>query len=174
MKGLGRIFDIGTAFAPVDSQSGAITGKRIAVRGARGLSIVLFKGAGTGTDHPVVTINQHTAYTGGTTAAATDAVSEYFHKSEAVLDNDEAWVRVTSGISAGVITTALATSQSIIIIPVYLANLTDTYTHVSADVADTGSAGAQLMGGLYILHELAVRRAPANLGNLLRPGVANA
>lgn len=173
MEGLGRIFDLGTAFVPVDSQTAAITGKRISARKGTGITFVLFKGAGTGTDHPVLTVNQHDAYTSGNSAVLA-TIDRYYHKSEAVLDNDESWVKVTSGISAGVVTTALATSQAIVAVEIDCRSLTDGYTHVSVDLADTGSAGAQLVAGLYIVHDMAVRRTPANLGNLLRPGVANA
>lgn len=173
MEGLGRLFDLGTAFAPVDSQTAAITAKRVALRDASGITFVLFKGAGTGTDHPVLTVNQHTAYTGGTTGVLA-TIDHYYAKSEAALDNDETWARITSGIAAGVITTALATSQAIIAVEIDAKTLTDGYTHVSVDLADTGAAGAQLVAGLYILHGLKAERAPTSLGNLLNPGAANA
>lgn len=173
MNGLGRLFDIGAAIVPVDSQTAAMTGKRIAMSGATGLTVVVFKGAGTGTDHPVITVKEHTAASGGTTGTApNDAIGAVYAKSEAALDNDEAWTALSA--TAGVITTALATSQAIIAIEIDAKKLTDGYTHVSVDIADTGAAGAQLLAALYILHGLRVNRTPTELGNLLSPGAANA
>lgn len=173
MNGLGRLFDIGTAIVPVDSQSAAMTGKRISMVGATGLTVVVFKGAGTGTDHPVITVKEHTAASGGTTGTVpNEAIGAVYAKSEAALDNDESWVALTA--ASGAVTTTLATSQAIIAIEVDAKKLTDGYTHVSVDVADTGAAGAQLLAALYILHGLRVSRTPTALGNLLNPGAANA
>lgn len=175
MNGLGRLFDLGTAIVPVDSQTGAMTGKRVSLVGATGLTIVVFKGAGTGTDHPVITVKQHTAASGGTTAnAPADAVGAVYAKSEATLDNDESWANITPDPLNAQISTTLATSQAIIAIEVDTKKLTDGYTHASVDIADTGAAGAQLLGALYILHGLRVERVPTSLGNLLDPGAANA
>lgn len=175
MNGLGRLFDLGTGIVPVDSQTGAMTGKRVAMRGASGLTVVVFKGAGTGTDHPVITVRQHTAASAGTSAnAPADAVGAVYAKSEAALDNDEAWANITPDPLNPVISTTLATSQAIIAIEIDAKKLTDGYTHVSVDIADTGAAGAQLLGALYILHGLKVERTPTSLGNLLSPGAANA
>lgn len=176
-EALGRLFDIGTAFVPVDSNAGAITGKRISLAGASALTIVVFKAAGTANDDPVFTLQQHTAYTGGTTANLA-VIDHYYLKNEAVLDNDESWVKYTQAASqtlsdpGGAGTSA--ESQQILVIEILATQLTDGYTHVSLNVADTGSAGAQLIAGLYFLHGLRAERKPANLGNLLNPGAANA
>jgi hypothetical protein len=174
MNGLGRLFDIGTGIVPVDSQAGAMTGKRVELVNASGLTVVVFKGAGTGTDHPVITVKQHTAASGGTTGnAPAEAVTAVYAKSETVLDNDESWVNITPFPANPVISTTLATSQAIIAIEIDAKKLTDGYTHASVDIADTGAAGAQLLGALYILHGLKVERAPTSLPNL-GTGVATA
>lgn len=178
MEGLGRLFDVGLAWAPVDSQSGAITGKRIAMSGASGLTIVVTKGAGTAGDDPVFTLQEHTAYTGGTSQTLA-AIGHYYLKQETTLDNDESWSKVdnTSGGAAQGTVTGNATSaetQCLFVIEVDAASLSDGYTHVSLNLADTGSAGAQLASAVYILHDLYRQRTPANLGNLLHPGAANA
>lgn len=181
MEGLGRLFDLGTGAVPVDlNTSDGATGKRVAMSGASGLTIVAFIGAAaSGTDDLTLTVKQHTAYTGGTTATApNDAVVGAYIKDETALDNDESWVELTP--AAGVVTLAGATYaavQKLVAIevdPRKLGSVTDsTYTHVSLDVGVT-TAAAQLGAVLYIVHGLAVGRAPTSLGNLLNPGAADA
>ena len=41
--------------------------------------------------------------------------------------------------------------------------LSDGFTHVSLNIADTGAAGAQLGGVLAIVHGLAAQRGPVRL-----------
>jgi hypothetical protein len=177
MEALGRLFDIGLCFAPVDTQSGAITGKRIFMGGAAACTILVIKAAGTANDDPVYTLQQHTAYTGGTSSNLAK-IDHYYLKNEAVLDNDESWSKLTQTASqtltdpGGAGTSA--ESQQLLVIPVGADQLSDGYAWISLNLADTGSAGAQLGAAVYILHDLASQRAPANLPNLLRPGAANA
>jgi hypothetical protein len=174
MEGLGRLFDIGTAFAPVDSQSGAITGKRVSLQNAGGVTFVCNKAAGTANDDPVFTVKQYTAASGGTTSNL-PVITRWFSKQETTLDNDESWVLNTQ--AAGATVTGDGTSaESQMLIAFYIGadQLSDGYTHVGVDLADTGSAGAQLAGGIYILHDLHEARDPNLLGNLLSPGAANA
>lgn len=174
MEGLGRLFDIGLAWAPVDSQTAAITGKRISMKHCTGLTIVVNKAAGTANDDPVFTLKQHTAYTSGTTADLA-IIDHYYLKQETALDNDEAWTKVTQSVAATVTGNATsAETQCLFVFEVNAASLSDGYAWVSLDLADTGSAGAQLCSAIYIPHDLAAQRAPASLGNLLRPGAANA
>lgn len=176
MLGLGRLFDIGVGFVPVDMQTAANTGKRMNMKRHSGCDIVLFKAAGTAGDDPVLTLKQHTAASGGTTANLA-TIDRYWYKAEAVLDNDESWVEVTQAAAAtitdpGGLGTS-AESQMLVVIKVDAAQLSDGYAWISLDVADVGG-NAQLGCVLYLPHDLAVQRAPANLGNLLSPGTANA
>jgi hypothetical protein len=174
MDALGRLFDIGLAWAPVDTQSGAITGKRIFIGDCGGITFLVNKAAGTANDDPVFTVKQYTAYTGGTTADLA-VVTYWYAKQETTLDNDEAWTKTTQAAGATVTGNGTsAESQMLIVIEVDAAQLTDGYAWVGLDLADTGSAGAQLASAVYIKHDLASSRAPALLPNLLRPGVANA
>lgn len=174
MDALGRLFDIGLAWAPVDTQSADITGKRISMAGASGCTIVVIKGAGTAGDDPVFDLQQHTAYTGGTTADL-DKIAYYYVKQETALDNDESWSKVTQSAASEVTGDGTsAESQAIYVFEVEAASLDAGYTHISLNLADTGSAGAQLASAIYILHDLHAQRTPANLGNLLNPGAANA
>jgi hypothetical protein len=177
MEGLGRLFDIGLCLTPVDSQTGANTGKRISMKNATGCTILVNKAAGTANDDPVFTLKQHTAASGGTSANLA-TIDHYYLKDEAVLDNDESWVKYTQTASqtltdpGGAGTSA--EHQQLLVIEVSASSLSDGYAWISLDLADTGSAGAQLVSAIYILHDLAVQRTPANLGNLLNPGAANA
>lgn len=178
MEALGRLFDIGLAFSPVDSQTGNITGKRVAMRTGSGITFLVNKAAGTANDDPVYTVQQHTAYTGGTSGTLT-TYDHYYLKDEAILDNDESWVRLTAGLSSGVLTDpggagTSAEHQQLLAIEIFPEMLTEGYTHVSLNLADTGAAGAQLVSAIYIVHDLVAQRTPANLGNLLNPGAANA
>lgn len=174
MEGLGRLYDVGLAFSPVDSQSGNITGKRLSLAKATGVTILVNKAAGTANDDPVFTLKQHTAYTGGTSADLA-VIDHYYLKQETALDNDESWTKVTQSVAATVTGNGTsAETQCLFAFEVGADQLSDGYTHVSLDLADTGSAGAQLVSAIYIVHDLAVQRAPERLGNLLRPGAANA
>jgi hypothetical protein len=174
MDALGRLFDVGLAWAPVDTQSGAITGKRIFIGDCGGITFLVNKAAGTANDDPVFTVKQYTAYTGGTTADLA-VVTYWYAKQEATLDNDETWTKTTQAAGATVTGNATsAESQMLIAIEIDAAQLSDGYAWVGLDLADTGSAGAQLASAVYIKHDLASQRSPANLPNLLRPGAANA
>jgi hypothetical protein len=182
MKALGRLFDIGTGWAPVDiDTANAATGKRISMEGVSGITFVVFTGVGAA-DDLVLDVQQHTAYTGGTsadldtaaTATATGVTTSYI-KAETALDNDESWVAITQ-TDASEVTIVGATygaMQSIIVIEIDPAQLADGYTHVSLNAAIT-TGSAQLTACLYILHGLDVQRKPTNLRNLLNPGAVNA
>lgn len=182
MEGLGRLFDIGIGWAPVDlDTANGATGKRIALQGADGITFVVVCGVGAA-DDLVLDLQMHTAYTGGTSsdldaAAVTSAtgVDHWYIKAEPALDNDESWVKVTQTVASEVtvVGATYGAMQKLIVIEVSSAALGDTYSHVSLNAATT-TAAAHLSACLYLLHELRYQRKPTNLGNLLRPGAANA
>ncbi|MGJ5831423.1 hypothetical protein [Streptomyces ossamyceticus] len=173
MLGLAKDYDIGLAFAPVDLATAGFTGKRISMHDCAGVDIVLVYGAGTDGDDPVPSLQQHTAYTGGTSADLAE-ISTIYRKAETTLDNDEIWAETTQ--TAAAIMTAVADDaqkQKIYVIHVPSAALADGYTHISVNQADL-SNNAQLAAGLYLKVGLQVQRKPSNMPNLLRPGAANA
>jgi hypothetical protein len=184
MYGLGRLFDIGLNFAPVDLNTAGATGKRLSLSGATGVTFVFALAvAGGGTDDDVITFKQHTAYTSGTsnnlataTVASSTGITKYWVKSEVALDNDESWVETTQSDSATVTLSGATYATLQVVLAVYVSadQLGDGYGWVSADFADPGSGGSRLGVGLAIVHDLASQRKPANLPNLLRPGAANA
>lgn len=182
MEALGRLFDIGTGWVPVDlDTSNGATGKRISMSGHDGITFVVFLAVGA-TDDVVLDVQQHTAYTGGTSSdldaaavSTSTGIDHWYIKSEAVLDNDEAWTKVTQS-AASEITLTGATygdKQNIVVIEVNAAQLGDGYTHVSLNASST-TAAAHLGACLYFVHEMRLQRKPTGLRNLLRPSAANA
>lgn len=161
---LGRLFDISTGFVPVDMQA-AQTGKRVSLRNCGGVTVVLFKAAGTAGDDPTLTLKQHTASSSGTSADLA-IIDEYWIKTEATLDGDETWTRETQTAAATIADPGgdgtSAEAQQIVVFEVDARQLSDGYDYISVDVADTGT-NAQLGCALYLLRDLAVQRTPANL-----------
>lgn len=163
MEGLGRLFDISIGWAPVDTQSAAITGKRVSLKNASGITFLVNKAAGTANDDPTFDVQQHTAASGGTTADL-DVITKYYIKQETTLDGDETWTEVTQAAASEVtLNSTSAETEMLVAIYVHASQLTAGYDYVSLNCADTGSAGAQLASCIYILHDLAVMRAPQNL-----------
>lgn len=164
-EGLGRLFDFSVGFSPVDMSSAANTGKRINLRMYGGVEVVLFKAAGTAGQDPVLTLKQHTASSGGTTANLA-AIDHYYVKSETTLDGDEQWTRVAQTAAATITDPGgagtSAEEEQIVVIPVNATSLTDGYDYISLDVADVG-ANAQLGCVLYVARDLAAQRSAANL-----------
>lgn len=170
---LGRLFDISCGFATVDLATAGGTGKRISMQNYGGVTFVLSLSAAGTTDDPTPKLQQHTAYTGGTTADI-EIMDTIYRKSETTLDGDEAWTKTTQ--TAATIMTAVAgeaEKQNIYVIEVEADQLSDGYTHISLDYPDLGS-DAKLGTCIAILRDLKVQRAPANMPNPLNPGAANA
>lgn len=180
MEGLGRLFDIGCELAPVDiDTANGGTGKRVSLANASGVTFVFFGGAG-GAEDLTLDVQQHTAYTGGTSndmdsANGASGIDHYWIKAETLLDNDETWVKVTQTAASEVVVVGATygAMQKIVAIYVDATMLADGYTHVSL-VASITTSTPQLAGILAIVHGLDRQRVPNLLGNLLRPGAANA
>ena len=184
MEALGRLFDIGVGWVPVDlNTSDGATGKLIDMSVADAITFAVVTGTG-GADDLVLDLQQHTLYSGGTASdldsgvSGTSDVARFHIKAETALDNDETWVKVdvTAGATASEVTVVGATygaQQKLIVIEVNAAAMAAGYTHLSLNAAITTST-AQLAACLYIVHELRYQRKPTKLFNLLRPGAANA
>jgi hypothetical protein len=161
MDGLARLFDVNTCFAPVDLATAGATGKRLALRGASATAIkVSLAAAASGTETVTLTLKEHTAGSGGTSQNLA-VIDHYYIKSEATLDNDETWTKVTQTAAATVALTGstYATLEVLVVIPVNAASLSDGYTHVSLDASDPGTV-ARLASAEYLPHDLVVQRAP--------------
>jgi|SRR3989304_5555885 len=162
MNGLGRIFDIGSAFTPVDfNTSDAATGHRVHMRNYGGIALVLYKGAGTAGADPVITVQEHNAKTGGTSASLA-CIDQVFYKTEATLDGDETWARATQTAAATYTDATSAELEGIIVTEVEASALSAGYEWISFNIAAT-VANAQLLCGLYIMHGLRIQARPDSL-----------
>lgn len=166
MQALGFLFDAGIEIAPYDTNAGAGTGLRVAMRNAGQCTFLYAKGAGVGTDVSVLTLQEHNAATGGTSQnlAAIDTV---WAKTKTSIDGSEAWVKTTQAAAATYTNTGDATKQALYAIQVNEGALSDGFAWLSLSVADTGSAGAQLGCIIAILGFLEVHRTPANMPTFL-------
>lgn len=166
MYALGRLFDIAPEIAPYDTNAGAGTGLRVSLRNCDNVVFVYFKGAGSGTDVTVLTLQEHNASTGGTSQNLSKITTVY-SKTATTLANSETWTKTTQAAAATFTNTGDATKQGLYVIEVSADDLSDGFGWVSLSAGDTGSAGAQYGAILAITSDLAVKRAPANLVNLL-------
>lgn len=167
MQALGRLFDIGLG-APPAATNGAVTGKRVHLKNAGGVTVVLVAGVATGGDDLQVDLQQHTVSSGGS-AADLDVITEYWLKSATTMDNSETWTKYTQSAASEIAVAASETTdveQNILVFEVDSAELSDGYEWISVDVPDLGT-GDKTLTVLYFLRDLHVQRAPANLPALL-------
>lgn len=179
---LGTEIDVGTGWAPVDlDTANGATGKRISMTMHRAVTFLIELGAG-GAEDLVFDVQQHTAYTGGTSndldsAAVSDStgVDHFWVKGETALDNDEAWVKVTQAAASEctLVGATYGAQQCRVMIHVDARQLGAGYTHLSLNASIT-TATARLSSCSVLAHGLRYQRPPNRLFNLLRPGVANA
>jgi len=169
IRGLGRAFDIGSVIVPVaDLAAGANTGHRIHLKNYDGVAFVVYMAAASaGTDTFVPDVQQANAATGGTIQDL-DVVTTRYEKTEATLDGDETWTKVTQAAASEVSLTGatFAALQMIVVIEVLASQLADGFEWVSIDMADPGIGGTRAGGILAILFNLNVQRAPENLAQL--------
>lgn len=138
--GLGRDFDIGAVIMPVNLATAANTGKRIHMRNYGGVCFVGLLNNGTAAEAVTFDIQQHTAKTGGTSADLDTTVTLYT-KSEAEIDGDEPWVRVTQTAASEITNADWDDALEVLMaVEVHAQDLSDDYEWVSVDVADPGTA----------------------------------
>lgn len=181
MDALGRIFDVGTGWAPVDLDTAdGATGLRTNMTMHDAVTFLVIAAAGA-TTAATITLQQHTAYTGGTsnnlasaTVSDSQGVTVWYIKSEATLDNDEGWTKVTQAEAATIslVGATYGDKQYMLAVEVRADQLGAGYTHVSLNFSATLSA-PKLATCIVLPHELRYRRAPERLFNILRPGAAN-
>jgi len=161
MGKLGADFDIGTSIIPVDLADGANTGHRLNLKNYGGVAIVAYIAVGTAAEAPTITLQEHTAATAGTSQNLVE-IATYHEKTELALDGDEAW-STTTQTAAATLTDATwdDAGQSLIVFEVDAEQLSDGYAWISVNIADTGTAHLGCV--FYVMYDLAVQRAPANL-----------
>jgi len=171
---LGRGFDLSLGIAPLDLQT-ARTGLRMYMRDADAATILLIKGAGTAGDDPTLTLQQHTAYTSGTSANLSTIDTYWIKRKSAALTGAETWEEITQTASHQIVDpggdTTSAEEAMLVAIPVSARDLTNGYEWVSLNVGDTGS-NAQLGCVLYIPHSLTYVREPSGMPEWLTGTVA--
>lgn len=158
--GLGRHFDIVPATIPTADVEAAITATRVHMRNYGGVAVVGYFGAvSAGTDVLTMDIQQADAATGGNVKDL-DAVTQYYYKTEATLDGDEAWVRGTQSAASEI---ALPSTNQVLIvaeIDVDALDIANGYEWIFVTHADPGSGGTRTGSYLYIPYGLKVQRRP--------------
>lgn len=165
MRGLGNIIDVCVGQNVAALGTGTLTGKRIHMRNYQTVDVVFIKGpASAGTDTVTLTLNNHTANTGGTTTALA-AITDYYYKSTAAaLAGTEAWTEVTQAAAS---TIALANggivpaaNAAIVTFSVEADSLQDGYQWLSVDVSGLTSTNTIPGTILYIPSGLKIMRKP--------------
>ncbi|MBA4865916.1 hypothetical protein H1V43_32145 [Streptomyces sp. PSKA54] len=163
-EALGRLVDISTGFTPVDLATAGATGKRVSLRGAGGvLVLVSLAAAASGTESVTLTLQEHSASSGGTSQNLA-VIDHYYRKAEATLDGDEQWTRVsqTAAATISVAGASFATQEVLIAIEVNATSLSDGFAYVSVSASDPGTV-ARVAECVYVLRDLVAQRAPASL-----------
>lgn len=144
MWDLGFGVDLGHAIAPVaDLAAGANTGARIHLRNYGKIGFAIYKGAASaGTDTVTLTLQEHSANTGGTSQNLA-AITEWYVKNETTLDGDEPWTRVTQTAAATLALTGAtyAAQQVLAGFEIQAAALSAGFEWVSVNIADPGTGG---------------------------------
>ncbi len=165
MEGLGRLYDLSLAVAPVDLSSAGVTGKRLSMKPGTGVAVVVFKAAGAaGNTDPQLTFTSHDAASGGNTDSTTVVVDHYYKKSATSYDGSQTWTKVAITATATPTLSGEGSSGGVYVVEVIAAQLPDGYPYLEVDTAKAGT-GAQIGGVFYALHDLEVQRTPANLAS---------
>lgn len=165
IHGFGKDFDIVPGVVPVaDLAGGAQTGVRLHLKNYRGCAIVGYMGAvSAGTDTFVPDIQQADAATSGNTKDL-DVVTQWFVKSEATLDADETWTRVTQSAASEISLTGAtyAATQLLVVAEVSVTDLdlANGYEWVFVIQADPGSGGTRPGCYFYVPYGLRYSRRP--------------
>jgi len=141
------------AIIPVDLTTGANTGDRVHMKNYERCVFVLLTAIGTAGDDPVISAQQHTAASGGTSADL--LFTRIRHKVGATALSaveDFTLVEQTAAASYDSDPVAGAENQAMFVIEIRASDLTDGYDWISFNVADVGAA-AQLGAALYIMCE---------------------
>jgi hypothetical protein len=167
MQALGRLFDIGL-IAPPAATNGAVTGKRIHMKNAAGVTFVFVGGVATGGDDIQVDLQEANASSGGT-AQDLEVITDYWYKSAVAVDNSETWTHVEQSAASEIAVAAAAETdieQNILVFEVESTQLSDGYEWLSVNVPDLGT-GDKTLTVLAFVRDLGVQRAPHNLAALL-------
>jgi hypothetical protein len=139
-----------TAIVPVDSQAAANNGDWVSLKNYERCTIVLVKAAGVAGDDPVITVRQAQDVSG------TGAKALNFTRIDAKVGAQTGigtFTTVTQAAANTYTDTVSAEAQGLFLIEFEAEELdvNNGFDCIQLQVPDTGSAGAQLIAGLYIL-----------------------
>lgn len=160
---LGRLFNVSVGAVPTDAVGGAITGNRVHLKDAGGVSFVVVASAGS-TDILDVDLQEHNAASGGTSQDL-DIITKYYYQDETTLDGDETWTEGSQSAASEITNIGSASTQQLVVIEVRSEQLSDGFEWVSLNVPDLGTNGTKYVAVLNVLHDLMVMRKPTNLAN---------
>ncbi len=163
-RGLGKDFDVGPVFVPVDLQTAPNVGFPVSMKGAEQVTFVVFSAVGTGGDDLIITLREATAGDGTGEQDLAIITSFWYKEGATALDGSQTWTKVTQTAAATLDTdgNADAENASMVAFDVRADQMSATFTHLTVDVADVGG-NAQLGCAIAILSGLKVQRAPENL-----------
>lgn len=163
-RALGRLFNISAGAVPTDAVGGAITGNRVHLKHAGGVTFVVIASGGS-TDITDVDLNEHTAATGGTSQDL-EIITKYFYQSETTLDGDETWTAGSQSAASEITNVGAASEELLLVVEVAADQLSDGFEWVSLNVPDLGNNGARYVAILNVVYDLHIQRAPNLLANL--------
>lgn len=158
---LGRLFNVSVGAVPTDAVAGAITGNRVRLKDAGGVSFIVVA-TGASTDILDLDLQEHNAATGGTSQDL-DIITKYYYQSETTLDGDETWTEGSQSAASEITNVGAASEETLVVVEVRSEQLSDGYEWVSLNVPDLGTNGTKHVAILNVLHDLMVMRKPTNL-----------
>jgi hypothetical protein len=166
MNPLGSSFDIVPGVVPVDLQ-GAQTGDYVSLKGAQGVLVVFFKGAGTAADDPTLELQQATSVAGGSAKDLNGFITIY--KKQGTLTGVGTWTKVTQTADEDFVGDGTSAEEQGLYaawIPNDILDVDNGFDCVQVNVKDVGN-NAQLGCVLYILCGLRNQSAPADLASAI-------
>jgi hypothetical protein len=163
MEGLGRLFDFSVGTAPVLAGASGLTGNRVHLKGAEGVTIVIFTGVGTAGGDLHIDLQEHDAATSGNSQDL-DIIDHYYLKAAVDLDGDDTWTKVEQTAASEIDFSATSAEEEIIaVVEVQASSLSDGFEWISVNYPDLEGTDDKEVATLFILRDLHVQRAPANL-----------
>lgn len=170
MRGLGNVIDVCTVIPFVaDLAAGANTGKRIHMAQYQTADFFVFLNPhSAGTDSVAITLREHTANTGGTSANLAAIGDVYYKSTAAALTGTEPWSfldNTSGGLAQNTLTLANtgvvpAANMAIVSFSVEADSLDAGYGWLSLDIPDPGSGGTIIGGAIAVMSGLKMQRAP--------------
>ncbi|HWA22321.1 MAG TPA: hypothetical protein VG735_08005 [Caulobacterales bacterium] len=148
-----EIANIHPAILPVDLESGANNGIWISLKGYAGCCVVLHKKAGTAGDDPIFTLKQSTDVTNSQSDSKALTFTRVYSKLHATTVPG-AWTLNTQAAAGTYTDDTSAEKSGIIAVDVKAEDLDQAngFDCLRLEIPDTGSAGAELAGAVYILY----------------------